>query len=411
MAPIRTESRSATKTASRRSPHPPTGYNHKRQVDGLKLGAKYKKCYEDVHEGPEPYHYPLPLPVPEGIRPVDPRGPLLTLDDLECIKPLGDGANGQVLLVRRRCGQPSAIPKLFALKAIRRKHLRQLEAGILADNISRERLKLTGIAWNPFVVGLMQTFHDDRNVYLMLEYSSSGTLADLLPGPMSPDKMLFYFANIVCGLEHLEKYGIVHRDLKPGNIVVGADGYLSICDFGSAKGIFDEDSGPLAWLGEGTQSYQAPESILLEGQPEDLLHGSAIDWWSSGVILYEMANGRRPFHPPDTRPAAEKRPLPSISRPAADEWHRIVKSPLIWSNTVRVGRKLKALVKGLLRVNANKRLGAEGGVEDIMKQPWLATVDWNKMRQKRYIVSLFVCLLAPVLMSHSRQSLDPLLQA
>ncbi|KAJ7766766.1 kinase-like domain-containing protein [Mycena metata] len=361
--------------SNKRDPRPPTGYNLKRKTHGLTAGAEFKAFYENTHDGPEPYYFPLPLPVPEGIRPADPRGPPLTLDDLECIRLLGGGGNGHVLLVQTR---QRAVPKLFALKAVKKKDLRQQEIGSPGDTgtISRERRALVDMPWNPFISGLLQTFHDDRNVYMMLEYSPCGAFHELMRSrdPLAPADILFYFANIVCGLEFLERYEIAHRDLKPGNIVVGADGYLSLCDFGAAKTNIDGPSVD-TWIGEGTPAYQAPECISAKGQSLHLRYGTAVDWWSAGVILFEMATGQMPFEPQHSH---------ADHAPATDFWKAIMGSALHWPTNAQVGRKLKSLVKGLLTVNANKRLGAHG-VLDVMEHPWLATVDWAKMRRKRYI--------------------------
>ncbi|KAJ7481159.1 kinase-like domain-containing protein [Mycena galericulata] len=372
---------SSSKSADSKIPRhlrPPTGYNHKRLRTGLHAGADFKFHYEGVHEEPGPYHYPLPLPVREELRPVDPRGPPLKLSDLECVRALGAGANGQVLLVRTRGPAASAGPKLFALKSVRKKGFRQWDTANYTRRNS-ERTALVNMGWNAFVTGIVQTFYDDRNVYLMLEYSPCGMLHQLLGSPLSPAQTLFYFANIVCGLEHLQKSGVVNRDIKPGNILIGTDGYLCLCDFGTAKEIPAPDEPIMSkeWMGDGTAAYQAPEGIALTGQPPDLRYGAALDWWSAGVILYEMATGELPFGCP-------RDPCHSVA--AEQSLVRILAGPPIWPRGVRVGRNLKALAEGLLAVNANSRLGARG-VEEVMQHPWLATVDWTKMRQKRYLVS------------------------
>ncbi|KAJ7171988.1 kinase-like domain-containing protein [Mycena filopes] len=400
MAPVRSVPTVSSQKpySKRRNAQPPTGYNLKRKVDGLVAGANYKPFYENSHDGPEPYHIPLSLPVPEGLRPADPRSPPLTLDDLECIRSLGGGAHGTVLLVQTR---GRAEPKVFALKAIKKKDLRQHEDSSPGDTgaLSRERRALVGMPWNPFVSGLLQTLYDDRNMYMMLECSPCGSFDALLGGyPLPPADALFYFANIVCGLEFLEKQELVHRDLKPGNIVVGADGYLSLCDFGTAKEDIDDPANVDSWFGEGTLQYSAPECISSKRQPAHIRYGSAIDWYSAGVTLYEMATGKLPFAPPKMR-APDGRLVKNHHPGDFDCWNARMSGPVPWPADVPVGRKLKSLVEGLLKVNANKRFGAHG-VQQVMEHPWLATVDWTKMRRKRYI--------PPCLGSPARRSSKPL---
>ncbi|KAJ7681753.1 kinase-like domain-containing protein [Mycena rosella] len=378
MAPIRTVPSTAN-SESRGNPKPPTGYNLKRVIKGLRVGAKFRYNYEGVHDGPESYHYPLSLPV-EQERPVDPRGPALKLKDLECVGTLGEGTGGYVLLVRKR-GQ-AASPPLFALKSFSKKAVRSKEQMDNATWRNRERTALVSMEWNPFIAGILDTFYDARNMYMMLEYSPCGTLHEIIVRGVTPVNALFYFANIVCGLQHLHKHGFVHRDLKPGNILVGSDGYLSLCDFGPTAPI-PRDSEVATeithnWFGEGTLGYQAPEIITLDGQPPDVRFGTAIDWWAAGTILFLMATTHMPFKtPPPSKavsPAEEEAQTQQI-------WEHIMARPPNWPPQPRVGPHLKALVEGLLTVNANARMG----LHDVMQHPWLATVDWTKMRRKRYL--------------------------
>lgn len=132
--------------------------------------------------------------------------------------------------------------------------------------------------------GIIQTFHDSRNLYLMLELIPCGTLHSLIQkrAPFGPAATAFYFANIVCGLNFLENHDIIHRDIKPDNILVGPDGYLCLADFGSAARGSEEND----WLMVGTPTYMAPESFSPQGQSQRVYTG--VDWWSSGCVLYEM---------------------------------------------------------------------------------------------------------------------------
>lgn len=159
--------------------------------------------------------------------------------------------------------------------------------GILQDDPTSkdvERSMLSELPWDPFVNGIIQTFHDSINLYLMLEFVPCGTLRSLIQkrAPFDPATALFYFANIVCALQYLEVYGIIHRDIKPENLLVGAEGYLCLADFGSAAKVFEKGG----WIAHGTTAYMAPEVVASAGQSERIWSG--IDWWSSGCVLYEM---------------------------------------------------------------------------------------------------------------------------
>lgn len=143
------------------------------------------------------------------------------------------------------------------------------------------------MTWNPFVTGIVDSFTDDQNLYLMMEVIPSGTLRSLIQtrGPFDAGDTAFYFANIVAGIAFLQDMALLHRDLKPDNILVGADGYLVITDFGTTARVGDDT----AWAMIGSPAYMAPEVVCnMEGQTLMTFH--AMDWWSAGVILYEMAN-------------------------------------------------------------------------------------------------------------------------
>lgn len=103
------------------------------------------------------------------------------------------------------------------------------------------------------------------------------------------DRIRFYAAEIILGLEALHKGGIIYRDLKPENILLDDEGHIRLTDFGLSKqGIFKRNEDQTFTIC-GTPEYLAPEIIMGEG------HGKAVDWWSLGTLIYEMLVGRPPF--------------------------------------------------------------------------------------------------------------------
>lgn len=329
-------------------------------VDGLVHGWQFKAKYEGSIV-PEFSREP-----DRGLqRPTNPRPPPLTLQDLECIKVLGGGGYGHVLLVKTsRDTHPLDKPGcLFAMKTLRKKHIHFNEGNAPTEK-DVERSVLTALPWNPFVNGIVQTFYDTRNLYLMLELVPCGTLRSLIQkhAPLDSAALTFYFANIVCGLDFLEIYGIAHRDIKPENILVGADGYLSLADFGSAARS-SEQSG---WLMVGTTAYMAPEVIVSVGQSERTWAG--IDWWSSGCVLYEMITKKMAFH----------------GRTENATFGKVSSGHYAWPSTVRVGKNLKSFVASLLTVDAAKRLGTRGASE-VKQHSYLKDVVWNRMLLRQYL--------------------------
>ncbi|KAK7040907.1 hypothetical protein VNI00_009503 [Paramarasmius palmivorus] len=203
-----------------------------REFDGLQYGwhLKSRKYYEAVSE------YSTTPPV--GVKPENPRPAPLHLHDFECIRTLGEGGSGKVLLVRTtRNAHPLDRPgTLFAMKMIPKKYLRQLDEYSAYDK-NGERSALTNLPWNPFITGLIATFIDPQNVYLALEFIPSGTLRSVIEehAPLSIPATQFYFCGIAAGLAFLHDHDIVHRDVKPENILIGAGGYPVLADFGSAR--------------------------------------------------------------------------------------------------------------------------------------------------------------------------------
>ena len=156
-------------------------------------------------------------------------------------------------------------------------------------NIERRFLKM--MDWNPFINGVVDAFYDARNIYMMLEYIPCGTLRSIIneQAPLDTTRATFYLANIACGLDFLERYNIVHRDLKPENILLGADGYLTLSDFGTAI-VPSDKQGITDWAMVGSPRYMAPECInpTVIGP---VSYGSMVDWWSSGCIFFELLTG------------------------------------------------------------------------------------------------------------------------
>lgn len=155
------------------------------------------------------------------------------------------------------------------------------------DEKAVERMNLHALPWHPFVAGAYDCLADTRNLYILQEAGLGGTLGQLLRarGALPTSVCRFFLANIVLALEHIQKAGIVHGDIKPDNLVLGADGFLMLADFGVSSG-WDEQR---RWDAVGTLPYTSPEFAL---QRTGTDARRALDWWSVGCVLYEMATGK-----------------------------------------------------------------------------------------------------------------------
>lgn len=204
----------------------------------------------------------------------------LSAQEFEFVRLLGSGAFGKVCLVRRK-------GFFYALKSLNKAHLQS--AG-LAHHVERERTLMVELK-SPFIVKLKATFEDADNIYLVLEPVFGGDLFGFLQsasgGLMSESSARFYLGCVILGLEFMHARGIAWRDLKPENLLIDAtNGYLKLADFGFAKRM---GPGHRSYTLCGTPEYLAPELVTSAG------HGPAVDWWSLGVLAYELIAGKPPF--------------------------------------------------------------------------------------------------------------------
>ena len=190
-----------------------------------------------------------------------------------------------MFLVRRKEGDGS----LFAMKVLKKEELRKRSQ---VERTKTERRVLERMN-SPFVVRLHYAFQSKRKLFLVLDYCPGGELFFYLQniGRFKEETARFFAANVLLGLEALHREQIVYRDLKPENVLVCADGYAKITDFGLSKEQItgNHEANSLC----GTPEYLAPEMLNRAG------HGRAADWWSFGVIVYEMLTGLPAFYHKD----------------------------------------------------------------------------------------------------------------
>ncbi|EEB95110.1 hypothetical protein MPER_05975, partial [Moniliophthora perniciosa FA553] len=200
----------------------------------------------------------------------------------------------------------------------------------------------------------------------------------------------FYFCGIAAGLAFLHDHDIVHRDVKPENIFIGAGVYPVLADFGSARKleadfvrrVRDEygrmvEDGPdasLDWECPGSTAYTPPELIhVVELIERDFYFGPTVDWYATGVILFEMATKQFPYFGTTDRSCIR----------------RILRGGYKWPHVreVRLGRTMKAFVDALLERDPTSRMGMHG-IQQIMDHPWMGNVDWAKVVSREYVVPI-----------------------
>ncbi|XP_022766386.1 probable serine/threonine protein kinase IREH1 isoform X2 [Durio zibethinus] len=310
-----------------------------------------------------------------------------SIDDFEIIKPISRGAFGRVFLAKKR-----TTGDLFAIKVLKKADMIRKNA---VESILAERDILISVR-NPFVVRFFYSFTCRENLYLVMEYLNGGDLYSLLRnlGCLNEEVARVYIAEVVLALEYLHSRHVVHRDLKPDNLLIAHDGHIKLTDFGLSKvGLINstddlsgpavsgtsllDDEQPQLFASEhrqerrkkrsavGTPDYLAPEILLGTG------HGATADWWSVGIILFELIVGIPPFN-------AEH---PQII------FDNILNRKIPWPRAPEeMSLEAQDLIDRLLTEDPHQRLGARGALE-VKQHVFFKDINWDTLaRQKAAFV-------------------------
>lgn len=279
---------------------------------------------------------------------------LFSLNDLKLVTTVGAGTFGRVELVQDM--RRERVDSWYALKKMRIKSVIALKQ---VTHVLSEREILTGISC-PFIVKLYWTWRDKVNLYLLMEYVPGGELFSHLRSSykFNEPKSRFYAAEIVYTFVYLHSQNIIYRDLKPENVLIGNDGHIKLTDFGFAKRIRDR-----TWTLCGTPEYLSPEVILNRG------HGKAVDWWSLGILIYEMLVGTVPFGPCET---------------PVEVYECIIRGQIRYNDIAGLSAPARDIIQGLLQVDRTRRLGnMRDGERDVKNHLWFKDVNWDDIAAKR----------------------------
>ncbi|XP_075698356.1 ribosomal protein S6 kinase beta-2 [Rhinoderma darwinii] len=269
------------------------------------------------------------------------------------LRVLGRGSYGKVFQVKKVTDSNSG--RIFAMKVLQKAllicHAKDTE------HATAERSVLEAVR-HPFIVDLVYAFQTHGKLYLILECLSGGELFLHLEreGIFMEDTACFYLAEITLALGHLHSLGIIYRDLKPENVMLSAHGHIKLTDFGLCKESIHGDSVTHTFC--GTVEYMAPEILARKG------HNRVVDWWSLGILLYDMLTGSPPFTGNNRKKIIDKifkgKPyFPPYLTPDARD-----------------------LLKKLLKKNPAQRLGSgQADVADIQKHQFFRHIHWEDLLQ------------------------------
>ncbi|XP_074014196.1 ribosomal protein S6 kinase alpha-3 isoform X2 [Numenius arquata] len=212
---------------------------------------------------------------------------------------------------------------------------------------------------HPFIVKLHYAFQTEGKLYLILDFLRGGDLFTRLSKEVmfTEDDVKFYLAELALALDHLHSLGIIYRDLKPENILLDEEGHIKLTDFGLSKESIDHEKKAYSFC--GTVEYMAPEVVNRRG------HTQSADWWSFGVLMFEMLTGTLPFQGKDRKETMTmilkaKLGMPQFLSPEA-----------------------QSLLRMLFKRNPANRLGAgPDGVEEIKRHAFFSKIDWNKLYRR-----------------------------
>ena len=282
-------------------------------------------------------------------------------NDFEIVKVIGRGSVGKVQLVKyKKDGQH------YVMKNMRKDQI--ISEGI-ADNILLERnILMEGQC--EFILKLSFFFQTPQRIYFVTPFIKGGDLFHKLKtdGFLKEDLVRFYAAQIAVALQHLHDLGIAYRDLKPENILIDEDGYIKLCDFGACvklQGTEKETNFA------GSPEYASPEMITFDG------HTVMTDWWSFGILLYELLYGNTPFFNVDKNRMFDLITTGSISYPKY-----ILMEGEAKPRSYKVSDDAKNLITKLLEKDPGTRLGRKG-LDEIKKHPFFSGISFEDLKKKK----------------------------
>lgn len=278
-------------------------------------------------------------------------GEKVRADDFVLLKVLGRGSFGKVMQVKKKSDG-----KVYAMKILQK---RAIVARNQVEHTRAER-KILQALQHPFLMTLRYAFQTKEKLYFVLDYYQGGELFFHLKNKrrFSEEVARMYVCEIALALGHLHSLGVIYRDLKPENILLDDSGHVCLTDFGLSK---DVDPNDKAHTFCGTPEYLAPEIVTAVG------HDKAVDWWSLGILLYELTVGIPPFYSQNVNQMYNK------------IQHGFLRFPPFLTE------HCKSLIVALLNRDPKKRLGSDKDVDDVVGHPFFKELDIEKLLRKEIV--------------------------
>ncbi|CAK6436025.1 unnamed protein product [Pipistrellus nathusii] len=278
----------------------------------------------------------------------------VTFDHFQILRAIGKGSFGKVCIVQKRDTE-----KMYAMKYMSKQQCIERDE---VRNVFRE-LEILQEIEHVFLVNLWYSFQDEEDMFMVVDLLLGGDLRYHLQQNVqfSEDTVRLYICEMALALDYLRSQHIIHRDVKPDNILLDEQGHAHLTDFNIATIIKD---GERATALAGTKPYMAPEIF------QSFVNGGTgysfeVDWWSVGVMAYELLRGWRPYdiHSSDTMESLVQL-FSTVSVQYVPSW----------------SKEMVALLRKLLTVNPRHRVSS---LQDMKETPSLANVLWDDLSKKK----------------------------
>ncbi|XP_037919890.1 uncharacterized protein LOC119657175 [Hermetia illucens] len=280
-----------------------------------------------------------------------PRFKKYSVEDFHFLTVLGKGSFGKVLLAELR-----NTDYCYAVKCLKKDVV--LEDDDVECTLIERKVLALGTK-HPYLCHLFCTFQTESHLFFVMEYLNGGDLMFHIQqsGRFPEPRARFYAAEIISGLRFLHKKGIIYRDLKLDNVLLDFDGHVRIADFGMCKLQIYLDKTADSFC--GTPDYMAPE--IIKGDK----YNQNVDWWSFGVLLYEMLIGQSPFSGCDE-----------------DELFWSICNEIPWF-PIYITQEATSILKALLHKDPSIRLGSQySPAGEIYDHPFFREIDWERLERR-----------------------------
>lgn len=272
--------------------------------------------------------------------------------DFKPLKTIGIGPFSKIILVEHLSSG-----NFCSMKVINKEILIKND---IIENILLEKRLLSDLE-HPFLINLLYFFQTPEKIYFSMPFVPGGDLYFHLNKikKFNEEVVRFICAQVALVIDYIHNYGVIYRNLKPENILLDSDGYIKLIDFGFSKKIHSNNK---TYSICGTPEYMSPEIIKGEG------HNKLSDWWSFGILLFELLTGTTPF----------------VDNNKERLFELILNSEILFDKYSYISLTAIDLIEKLLMKDPYKRIGSTGGLSQLQDHSFFTGINFESLLNKDY---------------------------